>query len=143
MADKAIQPDKRHKIALEKRGIGRIERFRDNTRPEFNAERVVRTKNCRICTLRGQRKMFVCSRCGNCQYCGGMNLLGVINQACMACGNGMKYLQDNPPLDAPMLKTVSDYPDHQNDLKHDNVELKPHKKKQSSGSIHLSNRNGG
>ncbi len=142
MDDKPLKPTKKDRIALNKRGFGRVERFRANTRPDFNGDRTVSSRKCVICNFKGIHKLYVCPRCGNCQSCGALNVIGLAQQSCMACGNGTQELLDNPPIEPPMLKSDNYHEEHQSDIKNESKRLKPHKKPQSSASIHITNRNG-
>lgn len=102
--------------------------------PHYNPKTKNGKKTCNICLFHSKHMLYVCPKCGNCQNCGGANVIGNVNQSCMFCGNGHTV----PPFVPPAFNTGHGF-DQPHRISRENSVRKAHKKKQSSASISVSN----
>jgi hypothetical protein len=123
----------RHKL-----GVGRGRAWKPNEYPTYNRKRMVWRFHCAICQYHSRRRIYVCSKCGNCQSCGGLNQIGLAHQHCIWCGNGANA----KPIPTPTLLTNLHAADQPQDLDYKAVQDKPSKKTlgiTSAQNVHVSN----
>jgi hypothetical protein len=108
-----------------KLGVGEHRGWGKEGQPKHDPKRRKYRLYCHVCGYRMHHRLYVCPKCGNCQNCGGLNQIGVINQHCIYCGNG----QGAKPIAIPTA-TANNYapPDYPQNLNYHAIQDKPIKR---------------
>lgn len=124
----------RKRLGLDNLQVGERYHWNKTDYPTHSAKTKQYKMTCMACGYHPPHKLYVCPKCGNCQHCGGVNTIGLIDQSCIYCGNG----ESVKPIEQPVFAS-GHHTEQPHKLLREDFEVKAHKKRQSSSSINISN----